>query len=223
MLLPLQLNNLLEGASAPIFTGTIPDIFQRQNTGTYTYDLSVYFAGADSYAIAPAVETGWSFDTNTCELVIDTDAIGVFGPFIVTASNAQGDTDSNAFSIEVAAANTGAGRKRKRRRRLVVEIDGRDFEVESVEQAVALLERAKEVAVKQIAAVRAASVRVERGAPIKRPSIRTDSPPLRELVREKRAQIVSLYDALLRDLEIQYLLTKADEEDEEETLLRFLM
>lgn len=113
-----------------------------------------------------------------------------------------------------------AGRKR-RRRRLVVEIDGEDFVVESVEQAVALLERAKEVAVAQIAQARTAAVRVDHG--IKRPSIRTDSEELRPLVREKRAEIVALYDALLRDLEIQYLMAKADEEDEEETLIRFLM
>lgn len=223
MLLPLQQNQLLGGDVAPIFSGTIPDIVQRKDTGTYTYDLSAYFTGADSYAIAPAVETGWSFDTNTGELVIDTDAIGAFGPFTVTATNITGDTPSNAFDVEVVPASTGAGRKRRRRRRLIVEIDGRDFEVESVEQAVALLERAKEVAVKQIAAVRAAPVRVERGAPIKRPSIRTDSDELRTVVREKRAQIVDLYNELLRDIEIQHLIAKAEEDEEEETLLRLLM
>jgi hypothetical protein len=113
-----------------------------------------------------------------------------------------------------------AGRKR-RRRRLLVEIDGQDFEVESVDEAVVLLDRAKEVAVAQIAQASAATVRVEHG--IKRPSIRTDYDALRPLVRQKRAEIVALYDALLRDLEIQYLMAQADEEDEEETLIRFLM
>lgn len=206
----------------PQVTGIIPDIFQRQDTGTFPYDLSVYFTGATSYSIAPAIEAGWTFDTGTAVLVIDTDAIGVFGPFTVTATNATGSTPSNAFDVEVAAAqNSGAGRRARRRRRLFVEIDGQDFEVESIGQAQALLDRAKEVAVKQIAAERAAPARVEHG--IKRPSIRTDSDELRPLVRQKRAEIVALYDALLRDLEIQYLLAKADEEDEEETLIRFLM
>jgi hypothetical protein len=130
--------------------------------------------------------------------------------------------DDGQVPAEPEATQRPAGRKRKQhRKRLLVEIDGRDFEVESVEQAVALLERAKEVAVKQIAAVRASPVRVAQG--IKRPSIRTNSEPLRELVREKRAQIVALYDQLLRDLEIKHLMAKAEEDDEEETLIRLLM
>lgn len=123
---------------------------------------------------------------------------------------------------EPAPAQRHAGRKR-RLRRLFVEIDGQDFEVENVDQAVALLDRAKELAVKQIAQTRAQPVRVEQGVQIKRPSIRTDSDELRPLVRQKREEIVQLYDALARDLEIQYLMAKADEEDEEETLIRFLM
>lgn len=104
MLLPLQLNNLLEGAGPPLFSGTIPDISETENTGTHSYDLSSYFTGADSYSIAPAVEAGWSFDTGTAELVIDTDALGTFGPFTATATNAQGTADSNAFSVSVVVA-----------------------------------------------------------------------------------------------------------------------
>lgn len=119
--------------------------------------------------------------------------------------------------------NKGAGRKRRRRQKLLVEIDGHDFEVRSVEHAVALLDRAKELAVKQIAKARAAPVRVDRGVTLKRPSIRTDSDELRPLVKQKRAEIIELYDALLRDLEIQYLLARAQEADDEEALLRLLM
>jgi hypothetical protein len=90
MLLALQLNNLLEGAGAspPVLLGQIPN-------------LSDYFSGADTYAIDPAVETGWSFDTNTGVLEIDTDDEDTFGPFTVTATNPNGDTDSNAFSVIV--------------------------------------------------------------------------------------------------------------------------
>lgn len=88
---------------APLVTGTIPNIFQRQDTGTFQYDLSVYFSGATSYAIAPAIEAGWTFDTGTAVLVIDTDAVAVFGPFTVTATNVTGSTPSNTFTVEVAA------------------------------------------------------------------------------------------------------------------------
>lgn len=220
MLLALQQNLLLGGDVAPIFASVIPDIFQRKDTGTYTYDLSVYFVGALTYAISPAIETGWSFDTNTAVLVIDTDEIGVFGPFTVTATNGIGDTPSNAFSVEVAASSTGAGR-RTRRQRLFVEIDGRDFEVASVAEAVELLERAKQVAVAQIEKAREAPARVKPG--IKRPSIRTNSPELVPLVVQARTEIVSMYDDMLRDLELRYLLAKAQEEDDEEAILRLLM
>lgn len=106
MLLALQLNNLLEtpAAIAPVFSGPIPDISRTLDTGTYQYDLGAYFTGADSYAIAPSVETGWSFDTGAGLLEIDTDALGAFGPFTVTATNVNGDTPSNAFSVAVVAA-----------------------------------------------------------------------------------------------------------------------
>lgn len=108
MLLALQLNNLLETPAAipPVFSGPIPDISRTENTGTHTYDLGAYFTLATSYAISPSVETGWTFDTGTGELVIDTDAIGTFGPFTVTASNANGDTDSNAFYVAVRQVET---------------------------------------------------------------------------------------------------------------------
>jgi hypothetical protein len=218
MLLPLQQNLLLSGASAPIFTGTIPDIFQRKDTGNYTYDLSVYFSGATSYAIAPAIDTGWTFDTNTAVLVIDTDAVGAFGPFTVTATNATGSTPSNAFNVEVAAKNTGAGRTKKRRR-LFVEIDGQDFEVGSAEEAIQLLNQAKQVAVAQIE--RAAAIRISSGIP--RPKITSKSPELKQVVSKARKEITSLYDQAIRDFEIAALMAAAEQEDEEEALIRFLM
>jgi hypothetical protein len=95
-----------EGTDPPVLVGSIPNISETENTGTHQYDLSAYFLGADTYAIAPAVETGWSFDTGTGILEIDTDALGTFGPFIVTATNGNGDTPSNEFSVEVEAAVT---------------------------------------------------------------------------------------------------------------------
>lgn len=91
-------------ASAPIFTGSIPDKTETQNTGTHAYQLGVYFSLANSYSIAPPVQPGWSFDTTTAELDITTAVLGAFGPFTITATNAAGSTPSNAFNVTVIAA-----------------------------------------------------------------------------------------------------------------------
>jgi hypothetical protein len=213
-----------DGTSPPVFQGTIPDIFQRRDTGSHQYNLGAYFIGADSYSISPAVETGWSFDTNTGVLTIDTDAIGLFGPFTVTATNAFGDTPSNAFDVEVAVKNTGAGRPKRPRRRLLVEINGQDIEVSSEDEARVLLEQARKIAERAIEKARTAPVRVSRG--IQRPRITTSAPELRQVVAEARRDIVDLFDGLSRDLEIASLMRKRMEEQEraeEEALIRFLM
>ena len=91
-------------ASAPTLLGSIPNLSAAFDSGTHQYDLSQYFANADTYAIDPALETGWSFDTNTGILTIDTDVEDTFGPFTVTATNGNGDTESNAFLIFVATS-----------------------------------------------------------------------------------------------------------------------
>lgn len=221
MLLPLQQNNLLEAGGAPTFQGTIPDIFERQNTGSHDYDLSPYFTGADSYSISPAVETGWNFNTSTGVLTIDTDALGLFGPYTVTATNAFGTADSNAFDVEVAVKNTGAGRPKRPRRRLLVEINGEDFEVSSPEEAQVLLAQAKQIAEQAIEKARKAPVRVTRG--VQRPRITTTAPELKQVVAEARREIVDLFDGLARDMEIAALMRKMAEQDEEDDLIRLLM
>ncbi len=99
-----QIDAFQQEVGSPVLVGTIPNIVHTYNTGTHSYALGAYFLGADSYAIAPAVETGWTFNTVTGELVIDTDAVATFGPFTVTATNGNGDTPSNAFTVEVVAA-----------------------------------------------------------------------------------------------------------------------
>lgn len=94
-----------EGApSPPVFSGTIPDITVGENTGSHVYQLGGYFTGATSYSIAPAVETGWAFDTVTGDLTIDTDDAAVFGPYVVTGTNAGGSDDSNGFTVTVTPA-----------------------------------------------------------------------------------------------------------------------
>lgn len=107
MLLALQLNNLLESVAAnpPTLLGQIPNLSAQYDSGTHQFDLSEYFANADTYAIDPAVETGWSLDANTGILTIDTDVEDTFGPYIVTATNGNGDTDSNAFTVKVSVSS----------------------------------------------------------------------------------------------------------------------
>lgn len=85
---------------APIFTGTIDDISELYDSGSYMYDFTTYYTYATSYAISPDLETGWSFVSGV--LTIDTDGLGNFGPFTVTGINSSGQTDSNTFTIQVA-------------------------------------------------------------------------------------------------------------------------
>ena len=87
--------------SAPVLVSSIPSIVALSDSGEHEYDLGQYFSDATSYAIDPAVEAGWDFDTETGILTIDTDDEDTFGPYTVTASNDEGDTESNAFTVTV--------------------------------------------------------------------------------------------------------------------------
>jgi hypothetical protein len=91
----------VSGASPPVLLGSIPPASFRWETDEHIVNAGAYFSGATSYTISPAVETGWSFNTSTGVLTVDTDEIDSFGPFTVTASNLDGNTVSNAFSIQV--------------------------------------------------------------------------------------------------------------------------
>jgi hypothetical protein len=97
-------------SATPEFHGPLGNISAGFDTGSHEYDLSVYFSGATSYAIDPAIETGWAFDTGSALLTIDTDDEATFGPYTVTATNASGDTDSNAFTVKVSVSGVGAYR-----------------------------------------------------------------------------------------------------------------
>jgi hypothetical protein len=92
-------------SAVPEFIGPIGNISAAFDSGEHEYDLGQYFGGGTSYAIDPAVETGWTFDGNTGLLTIDTDVEDTFGPYTVTATNASGDTDSNAFTVKVAVSS----------------------------------------------------------------------------------------------------------------------
>jgi hypothetical protein len=91
-------------AAVPVQVETIGNIAAAFDSGTHEYDLTAYFSGQTSYSIDPALETGWSFDTDTGVLTIDTDDDGTFGPYTVTATNATGSVESNAFTVKVSAS-----------------------------------------------------------------------------------------------------------------------
>lgn len=80
---------------------TIEDIEEYVGTGSHEHDLSIYFTYADSFSISPSVEAGWSFDTDTGVLTLDTNIEGEFGPYVVTGTNRSGSTASNEFTVAV--------------------------------------------------------------------------------------------------------------------------
>lgn len=102
MLLPLRQLLYSSGGAPPVQLTTIPDINVTDVLPTYMYELGDYFAGAATFSISPVVQPGWSFDTNSGQLTIDTDGLGAFGPFAITAFNGTGSIASNQFTVTVA-------------------------------------------------------------------------------------------------------------------------
>ncbi len=94
-----------DSAIVPVLVDAIRNIAAPLNSGTHVYSLESHFTGETSFAISPAIEAGWTFDTGTGELTIDTDAAALFGPYTVTATNNAGSVDSNAFTVNVAASS----------------------------------------------------------------------------------------------------------------------
>jgi hypothetical protein len=103
MLLPLRALLFGGPGTPPTQTNPIPDILVTDVAPSYSFDLAQYFSGAASYSISPAVEAGWSFNAATAQLVIDTDVLGIYGPFALTVFNGSGSIASNQFSVTVAA------------------------------------------------------------------------------------------------------------------------
>lgn len=113
-----------------------------------------------------------------------------------------------------------AGRAKHRKRRYIVEIDNQEFEVSGIEEAQELLDKAKNLAASVVTSARNSTI-VKPG--LKVPQIRTPNKELVPVVQQARKEIRDLYSDLQRDLEIRFLLARADEEDEEEAIIRLLM
>ena len=144
--------------------------------------------------------------------------------------------DAGSFTLTGVAAtlsttarrNTGAGRPSRRPR--VVEIDGEDFVVNSEEEAIALLDQARDQA-KQLAetAIKRAAAAERRPARkviqdarrlLAAPEI-TAPDDLQPLVQQAQADIAATYASALASVEIAALLARRqrEEEDDEDVLL----
>jgi hypothetical protein len=130
----------LSAVSPPVFTGTVDDIRVREKSGTYTYDYSGYFTGTvDSYSINPAIPTGYSFDTATGVLIVDSKYKGVFGGFVITATNTGGSDSTNSFTVSTFAGAASPKRVKQRKHKQVM-IDGEVHVVNSPEEEFFLLQ-----------------------------------------------------------------------------------
>jgi hypothetical protein len=70
------------------FSGTIPDISVRKNSGIHTFELGAYFENTTLYAIAPSLPAGMTLNTATGVLTIDTNVadVGKTDGYVVTGS-----------------------------------------------------------------------------------------------------------------------------------------
>lgn len=138
------------------------------------------------------------------------------GSIVITGS---AQLDDGVVEPEPEATQQPAGSRKRRRRKYLVEIDGKDFEVSSPDEAIALLSRAK--AIVKEAVQNAQATRIRPG--IQRPVIRTNAPEIKSVVQQARVEITSLYDSAMRDFEIAALINSKLEAEEEEAIIRLLM
>jgi hypothetical protein len=119
---------------------------------------------------------------------------------------------------------------KRKRRRYLVEIDGREFEVESIEQARAILDRAKELA-RQVAEEKAERIVVERidskpprGKPIHIPvpQITTEDVELQPVVQQARKALIKIYRDAMIEAELRLRLAREQLEEDDEDIVMLL-
>lgn len=113
---------------------------------------------------------------------------------------------------------------------MYVEIDGQEFDVESIQHAQALLDQAKAIA-RQVAPQKAEerlTVHLATNSRIRpkieRPQIVTHNPELHVIVAQTREVISNVYKAAYRDAEIRLrmALKQADDDSDDEDLMMLL-
>jgi hypothetical protein len=110
----------------------------------------------------------------------------------------------------------------KRKRRLFVQIDGQDFPVDSVEHAIALLDRAKALA-RSVAPEKAEERltvhlvnRPTQRPKIEKPRIASSNPELQTVIKQARAVIGQIYADAYRDAEIKLRLARLGEDHDDD-------
>jgi len=92
----------------PTFVAGLSNISYNKNNGVQTYNTSVAFIGnVTSYSISPGLDAGMSFNTSTGVISTDTGVatVATHGPYTITATNGNGSTSSNAFTISIGSGN----------------------------------------------------------------------------------------------------------------------
>lgn len=129
--------------------------------------------------------------------------------------------------VQQAVTQIHAGR-RKRRRRYIVEIDGKEFEFENVQQAVALLDRARETAQQAaeaqaeevLAKVTPKATRIGKAKTIVlKPPVIEGPPELSAEIRRAKESIAQTYADAAMAAELRLLMLLKQIQDDEETLL----
>lgn len=152
-------------------------------------------------------------------------SIGVPGQIIFNGQVVTLDLTGTVTTIQQPA-----GSSRKQRRRYEVEIDGQVFPVESIDQARALLERARELATKQAASVAESVVRTRltSKAPERKPirvpvpQISTPDAALANIVIATRHSIARIYREQAMVAEIRMRMQQMEREQDEEDVLLLL-
>lgn len=194
-------------ADAAVVAGTAVHYTLHTSTGALAADAAVVAGTATHYAL----------HTATGELVAD-------------AASVSGSAVDESTYVPP-APSTGAGRSKRKRQRYEVEIDGEVFTADSVDQALEILDQAKQQAkaVADLAVERAAKAKKRRPQNILRdaekalqlPEIKAP-PELQSAADAAMADIQALYEQAAQAIEIEAAMRRREAEieaDDEDILL----
>lgn len=220
------------GVSGTSATTNANDTSSASGTTTVVGTSATTNAADTSTASGTTTVTGTSTTTNANDTATASGAAGsITGTSATTNAN---DVASASGSGGPVTASTGAGRSKRRqdKRPVVVEIDGEDFVVNSEEEAVALLDKAKEQAeqLAQVQIARAAKAERRKTGKVIADARKTlvvpqiKAPGLESYAAQVLADIRDTYASTMRTIEVAALLRKRDreEEDDEDVLLLLL-
>ena len=140
----------------------------------------------------------------------------------ITATNAGG-SDADVFAGTVVAVSTGAGRAKRRSRKYVVEIDGQEFVTESLDEARALLAKAKALATRHAEQVAAEVVEkaIAKARKVGTVDARVQQPVIIAPIElQAEAEVIrGIYRDAAINAELQAMMAIQAERDDEEVLL----